>query len=553
MPAYPNDLDDSSCCWSAIYSFKPSLLAGKSLAIITKILVQLETKPGGPYRTWLTRESNHPRWSDVDLAVNANVAYFLKLLKIELPSLTIFFDQAILSQNYSSPYYPTPYPIIYFIARAYSGSHQKSIISHLLSLNKKDSMWGNPLHTALAATALIRLGHRSKDLTDKVMTYLSKTQLKDGSWPADSFCYDPSINGKHYYAGAASLTTSLVLEYAELATLFLNKSSLKLNDTNNLMQQLAWDEVNQSLSKLDSFLQPLIKKYLRKLKLADEKHDISLWTFYFATSLNQNNKAQISYLTGLNTAHLWGWLAYTLYDDVLDDDADVATISLANIAHRQLVFCYQEMFNKFPSFLPLFTEIMNRIDLANFQETRNRAKVVNEVLTLPKTLLDYSDLTIVAEKSLGHALGPLAILYQLGYSKDDAEVTAWINFMRHYLTARQLNDDAHDWENDLKNGCLTPVVVNVIKKINNSNVDSITLDHQNIRLSQKIFWHEVFPKVTNDIKKQINLSLKSLDKITLIDTKVWEKMLQKIEQGVDDALLEQKKASDFVGSYGEKV
>jgi len=545
----PDDLDDSSCAWAALYQAQPQLFTGQTMAIITQTLVKLETKPGGPYHTWVINNTKHRHWTGIDLVVNSNIAYFLKLHQITLPKLTAFFDQHIVNKNYRSQYYPTPYPVIYFLARSYAGDNKDKIIRHLLSLQNGDQLWNNPLNTALAGTALLRLGYHSPKLMTTTIHYLQKTQLTNGSWPAASFCCDPSIDNIPHYAGAASLTTALVLEYLSLSKLKKTAMFFKKNTPKHLVEQKTWKEISSHLAQLNKNIQPLVKTSLTKLHLADQKHHISPWVEHFIQSLNKTNQTQLDYQLELSLANLWGWLAYTIYDDVFDQDANVAALSLANIAQRQFIISYQEIINSCPQFLPIFTTIMNEVDLANFKEVNERTKVKNKTLILPKNLPNYSQLTIIAQKSIGYALGPIAILCQLDYLISDAPIQKWLQFMRHYLTARQLNDDAHDWEIDLKNGQLTPVVVRIISAIKNKP-QAITLDPKTLDFLQQIFWHQVLPAVIEDIKTQLQLAAQALKQNSIIkNPQFFQQLLTKLSKIADKTLQEQQRIIEFVQTY----
>src|SRR5438876_3918375 len=148
MP-YPDDLDDTFCALSALRLHDPDLVNEAALGRVVHLLVALETQVGGPYRTWIAPEDAPAVWRDVDLAVNANIAYFLRLTGTTLPGLTAIMEQGIMAKTLSSPYYPSLYPVAYFVARAYQGPEGVALANQLRSLQKNDH-WGTPLQTALA-------------------------------------------------------------------------------------------------------------------------------------------------------------------------------------------------------------------------------------------------------------------------------------------------------------------------------------------------------------------------------------------------------------------
>ena len=108
MP-YPNDLDDTFCALAGLYLHDTALVDEKMLAQAVALLLAAETAVGGPYRTWLVPTDSEPVWLDVDLAVNSNVAYFLSLIGNRLPKLDGMMEQAITTNTYTSPCYPSEY------------------------------------------------------------------------------------------------------------------------------------------------------------------------------------------------------------------------------------------------------------------------------------------------------------------------------------------------------------------------------------------------------------------------------------------------------------
>lgn len=101
---FPDDLDDTFCALSGLWLHDSSLVDEAALAHIVKILLATESEVGGPYRTWLVSPDSPAAWLDVDIAVNANVAYFLSLAVNPLPNVTKLLERAIKEQDFHSPY-----------------------------------------------------------------------------------------------------------------------------------------------------------------------------------------------------------------------------------------------------------------------------------------------------------------------------------------------------------------------------------------------------------------------------------------------------------------
>jgi hypothetical protein len=510
---YPDDLDDTFCALIAIYQSDPKIIDGSVMAQIVTLLTTVEKKEGGPYKTWIVPNTSNKVWQDIDLAVNSNVGYFLSLQEVELESITKLINTAINRQNLTSPYYPSVYPIIYFISRFFKS---KKLIDIILSKKIKDH-WENPLDTALAINSLINLNVDSKILLPSI-NYLLKNQQEDGSWPPSAFCIDPSINHQTYYAASAALTTAFCVQALSKYSDIISISTKKEDKTADQIHQ----KILQIANRQTKFLMPIPSSICKK--------SVTLLPYLFYQSLGKNGK-KISedFLIQCGLANLYGWIAYTIYDDFIDGEGKQNLLSLANFCLRQLTHIYNSILPQ-TDFADVFNQTMNKTDQANYWEIVNCYD--------QKKLPDFGDYSQLAQKSLGHALGPIAILYSLGFNKNSSEIkNTWI-FFNHYLIARQLNDDAHDWEDDLKKGFINPVAVQIFKKSS----------HQ--KDFKEIFCHKVLIDVSNVILINITQAKKAISKINLIHhPKVILSLLKNPEQSAKKAIHEQTESLKFINEY----
>ena len=180
---YPDDLDDTFCALAGLARYQPELVTAEMLAAVVKLLLSAETAVGGPYRTWLVAPDSPAVWRDTDVAVNANVAYFLSLIGTPVPQLTAYLERAISVGRLRSPYYPSSYPIAYYLARGYQGQQAEQLIH---SLGKQPAKAANPLHDALLLSTLLRLG---KPAPAAVAKRLLAAQGSDGSWPGSGLLH----------------------------------------------------------------------------------------------------------------------------------------------------------------------------------------------------------------------------------------------------------------------------------------------------------------------------------------------------------------------------
>ncbi len=555
MP-YPDDLDDTFVALAGIFRAQPKLIDGSAMAKIVTVLTSVEEKEGGPYKTWIVPKAAEKVWKDVDLAVNSNVAYFLSLQKVSLKNINKLIEKAIDNENYTSPYYPSIYPVIYFISQYYRGDKVNQIRDFLLSKRDQKGGWGNVLNTALAVSALLNFGIDRREL-EKSVEYL--TEPRTMRYGAQAFCLDPAIKGKKQTAGSRALTTAFCLE--ALAKYSQAKSSKKLIKNKSKVSPgdkfIYYKVIKKAKQKFSSIGGDLEKQFLKILKIIlDSKSgwEIVLLPDMFRSSLSDKDSKKITddFVIKLGLSSLFGWIAYTIYDDFLDEEGDIKMLSVANICMREMNHIFTELLPKKSGFKPFAEEILDQIDHANAWEVCRCRFKKNESRrgrrSAPSTTVDFGDYSQLAQKSFGHALGPIAILFSLGYNKESKEIKNLIKFFKNYLIARQLNDDAHDWSRDLKKGQVNAVGSLVLKSKNSRCLTSDVTSQMN-KLEQ-IFWYEVSPKVFEKMKVCVEEAREALKNISVIKKpEVLEKLFVPIEFSIGKALREREESIKFLKTY----
>ena len=109
----------------------------------------------------------------------------------------------------------------------------------------------------------------------------------------------------------------------------------------------------------------------------------------------------------LNLGSLHGWLAYTLYDNIMDGDSSAANLPLANIALRR---SHDHFLNAFSGcrLKQLVRQTFDKMDIANDWEVHN-ARCGLVVRKLP----DYKELQVLAQRSMGHSLAAMVFCWRL--------------------------------------------------------------------------------------------------------------------------------------------
>lgn len=545
---YPDDLDDTFCALAALTRYNPRLIGATAMAYIVRLLTTLEQKPGGPYRTWLVSRDASEEWQGIDLAVNSNIAYFLSLHNISLPNLQLFMEHAIASQSYTSSYYPSVYPLLYFITRAYQGKKNAALQSFLIKKRElpRDNSLRNPLYTALLVNSFFNL-NIAPDTLDHHIKYLLRMQNKDGSWRASAFCIDPAMRGKVYYSGSPSLTTAYCVEAISKYHARTSRSEKKgvTTNTNHRTEEIKHitktviSRAKQQYAHFDKDLKHQCLTTLASIIKRDKDSQIVCMPYFFTLALKPQYRVIPSeYIVSLGAANLYGWIAYTIYDDFLDNEGAPKLLPVANVCFRELILMYEKIFQSSESWKRLFHDVIDTIEMSNAWEV-SHCRITKKKNALP----NYGNLSRLAERSLGHALGPLAILSRLGYDTSSQEVKNLKEFFIHFLIARQLYDDTHDWEQDLKKGHVNSVGALLLRRYRKSDFQ------EHGATLQKLFWYEIIVAVIRAINVHLAQAKQTLKKISIIDEKfLIEKLIEPIENSAKNTLKERKNTMEFLKS-----
>jgi hypothetical protein len=141
-----------------------------------------------------------------------------------------------------------------------------------------------------------------------------------------------------------------------------------------------------------------------------------------------------------------GWVAYSLYDDVADGDAPVETIYEANEILIDLILDLKDNYPR-----KLIKKIFTRMHKATIWELKN----CRSLDRLPRFKKHYS-----GEKSLGFVFScPVFPTHKI--------IKKYIEF----LELKQLNDDAHDWKEDLERGHITHANIGVARYMKRGGTD----------------------------------------------------------------------------------
>jgi hypothetical protein len=546
--SYPDDLDDTFCALLALHIHNPALIDEECLGQVVKLLVAAESQVGGPYRTWLTRKNAAAVWRDIDLAVNANIACFLAGVAQPLPNLTQFMKQAIDKQDFRSPYYPSSYPLAYYLARAYNGPEARQLVRYLMK-RRVNGAWGNALHTALAISTLQQVEPAID--TARAINSLLAQQQTNGSWPAVAFCFDPNRKGQPHYSGAASLTTAFALE-----ALARHLSKTPQSSTPQARRAATTSPryariITIARQELRNLKEPLRTQGLTALQRMESGRSnteiVLLPELFHASLLPSLQTANARLLTELGLANVYGWTAYTLYDDMLDGHSPPGHLPAANVALRYSLWHFEQALPAHNIFRLLVRRTFNRIDSANAWEVAHCRSLMNGDVLVLKSLPQYPSSLYVSERSLGHALTPLGVLAAAGLNPQDPPARSIERALQHYLAARQLADDLHDWEEDLHAGHLTFVVTTLLREIPIPLGQSLPAILPRL---QRQFWYHTLPHICQIITKHTRLARQAANKSELLKPRhLIASLVDTIDATTAHTLKEQSKAQKFLNAY----
>lgn len=539
---YPDDLDDTFLALLYLWNQDKTLLTPEVMARVANLLFVTEVAPGGPYVTWVADETADPAWRDVDPIVNGNIASFLVSQGVDLPRVEELVETALNTDMLVSPYYPDVLPGVYLTARWYRGEYAARLREMILARRTAQTQWGSAHETALAISALLRLGHPAEDL-DAAVVYLDSQQKANGSWPAGAmYIVDVAY-------GSPVLTTALCLEAKALH----RKARHREESVSKGAPDPAYDGVIKGVrAVIDGLSRPDLRgsasAILERIIAQDTDHQIVLIPRLIQQAIGAHVLEEV--LHGLSMTSVWGWMAYTALDDFLDGEGDPKLLPAAVFAHRCMVTNAVAVLPRDTAFQLEVTDILNRLDGANSWEAAHCRGVFHEGVFTIKEIPDYGDLWQLADRSLGYVIPVVGVLYAAGYGPESTQMTAMRQFFRHYLIARQLNDDAHDWQDDLQRGHVNAVAAMVLQKWceadkNRQLARGIRLEEHGDRL-RLIIWEEVIAQVCIMIDQEIKAARQVMKVLPKAKRELLYALLAPLEQASKKALHARDDALEFI-------
>lgn len=489
--------------------------SGEEMACVANRLLAAEQEVGGPYRSEDGR---------IDVLANAYIGAFIREIAKPLPKLEAYIDTQLPQYGFMHPLY-TPQACAYLLDRIYPNE----MVSDFLGADQSASS---------QTTALNLLIGSNKD-RDEAVKALLKMQLSDGSWQAEEF-----VKGKR----SKLLTTALIMQ-GLTKDLPVEKHTSTIP---SLEEELHGDIICKGFQVYTQTAEPLKASgycSIARVIGADKQHEITLLPFYFAKALDlaMDIKAVEKYRQ-LGLANMLCWTAYTIYDHLLDDEGDPYFLSAANVAQRASLTAYSQAVGQGEEFLLYVSNGFLGMDETNAWELKNcRYRQKNKRIFLTN-LPDFAELDMLANRSFGHVLGPLALVYTMRATATMHQKKAFESALRHYLIARQLTDDIHDWQADIKKGHVSYVVASILQElaVPPGNYDKDRL----LRIMRLCFWSRTLPEVAERIlghTRQARTLLKDSN-LVVHGNYIWP-FIDKLETSARVALDTQIDSHAFLHTY----
>ncbi|MFA5062232.1 MAG: hypothetical protein WC526_03750 [Patescibacteria group bacterium] len=513
------------CVLSALTEYDPELIDGAALAKILKHLTSLESEEGGPYYTFVPESGVQ---NNIDLGVNVNIAYFLSLQGVELASLNNLIEVAIATGNFKSSLYSSPYFVIYFISKFYKGDSRQKLLAYILE--NKSFLKNDLCNTALAVIAAINLGCPLSQLAEEIK-FLETAP--PGPALASAFCVEALSKIKNTVLNADSDLKNAEIEEQKMLVKIINTAEERFSFLNSDLKTIALREIQRTVA-------------------GNYDKQMSLMPYYFRQALGE--KGQIfsdGLIAVLGLANTFFWTAFIIYDNFWDEDEEAMPeiLPAANLYAREFTYLFNGILPPESGMTKFFRELMDKLDGANTWETRHcRLKREGAKVFLPAAMSDFGDYTCKYEPPSAHILGCVVIMYLLGYPLDSAETRNLISYFKNYLIPMQMNDDLHDWKEDLERGHISTVVAMLLEDFGLARGE-IDLEKDMPEL-EKTFWFKTLPRAGELALSYTNKSRTALLSLDILENlEPLEKYIIRIESSIGLALKEQKMSVEFLRSY----
>lgn len=405
----------------ALWNYEKALLSDKQFSMAIQTLLSAEVAVGGPYH-----ENDH-----VQVGTNLVIARSLALLAKPLPNLETFFAGIVRSKRLSDREMPESV-MIYWLLKVYKSRE----LHRYVTRRSRQTSW-QTVENQIATLAVL-----GRQLPQNVFEERLAALCK---------------NAVHTLPGGQLHSAAMLLD-------IIDWHEKRLGIHRHSMKQCQAAVVALAQPIFAARQEPLRSgglEALHQLTKADNDFEISLLPHIFAHSMKVPFRSSEHFCDTLGAANICTWLAYTIFDDFLDEEAQAAQLPIATVAMRAACDFLQRALPAQPAFWQHAASVFTSVDEACAWEVAScRFQRHGPEVTMA-ALPHYGNYQVLAARSLAHTLGPVGLARAAGCN---ARALASIETgLRYYLIARQLNDDLHDWVKDIQAGQVSAVVSAILK------------------------------------------------------------------------------------------
>jgi len=299
----------------------------------------------------------------------------------------------------------------------------------------------------------------------------------------------------------------------------------------------------RTLTALDEPARTQGLQFLARIEAADTTREIAAISQFTMHALQGSNISSAK-LNTLGEANVHTWIAYTIYDHIIDKEADTALLPTANICMRLALAAYKRTLPPRHPLQQLITEYFYKVDAVSAWEITSCRFTVADGLIHIRALPDYQQYDTLAWRSCIHILGPLIVASLT--AQDTEHLTSGL---RHYLIARQLGDDIHDWREDLTAGRISAVVASLLVRQKIQEHSTYSLDVL-VPAIQEDFLEVGAIEVSKLILHHTSRALSELTLAGCDPSSELMGLVHRLERMANESIRHQQRFVSFHGEYG---
>lgn len=238
-----------------------------------------------------------------------------------------------------------------------------------------------------------------------------------------------------------------------------------------------------------SFLDSLtteVRRYSEKIGNTiiriDRDGEILDITRFFNDSMSLPTGLKKDQLKLLGQANFMIWVAYSIYDSIIDDELNQSALSAANIFLREAIRLY--LLSGID--LNLVIKYTNKVDSANAWETTHCRFNANQSTVNIGLIPSINNMEkLLSDRAIAHIIGPIYIASKIGLDARKFKILE--KALIYYCIARQLNDDLHDWVDDFSEGRITFVVASLLHSL---EIEDNTINKKILLGKMRVIFYE---------------------------------------------------------------